>query len=91
MAYLVKPNTWFDGANGNTYHRVIILDDDFEEIADSGMCYGYDEQYKVTTFNELKELGVIGADERYSWRLLDEMGVEFSQVTEHKTQRQLKG
>lgn len=35
--------------NGNTYHRVTLIDQQGNEIADSGKLYGYGNQYEVTT------------------------------------------
>lgn len=35
--------------NGNTYHRVTLIDQQGNEIADTGKVYRYDRQYEVTT------------------------------------------
>ncbi len=49
---------WFQKSYGNTYHRThvyIVTSDGKEHSYDSGIHYGYDEQYIQTAVDILKD------------------------------------
>jgi len=59
LKYLIHTKLWHDDVNGNTYHSVTILDADTkEELAYSGLTYGYGEQYRHTAYDLLVKLGL---------------------------------
>lgn len=56
----IRAYKWFDSRAGNTYHTVYITFSD-GTVAESGMCYGYGEQWLQTTahllgYTDLKAL-----------------------------------
>ena len=47
---------WFDKVNGNTYHSVeVYVNNKF--IAKEGFAYGYEDHYRQTGFDLLKDHG----------------------------------
>lgn len=58
MSYQVVVKKWFDKKNGNTYHSVKLYSDNVF-IDSEPFIYGYDDQYKVTTYNLLVKNGLL--------------------------------
>ena len=58
----IAAKRWFQKSYGNTYHRVHVLveyADKTRKLLDSGIHYGYDEQYIQTAIEEMIKHGVL--------------------------------
>jgi|TARA_R100001132_G_C3232947_1_gene66788 hypothetical protein len=53
IKYIAHCKKWRDKINGNTYHSVRITDVNTKDIIKIPFTYGYGEQYKSNTLNEL--------------------------------------
>lgn len=67
IKYIIEVNKWFDKVNGNTYHSVDITQvKNNKLIVSSGLTYGYDEQYKTTSYDELIKLRLVKEKDRHN-------------------------
>ena len=58
---VITGRRWFDRINGNTYHSVKCwVNGDL--LVNIPFCYGYEDQYQYTAFNELIKMGVIKSE-----------------------------
>lgn len=68
--YVINGVKWFDKVNGNTYHNVRIIDVDSNLlIKESGLTYGYGEQWKQTAYDELVKLKKVKEMDRHNHKL----------------------
>ena len=64
----IKANEWFDRTYGNSYHNTILIIDGVTH--QSGIQYGYEEQYLQTADHMLKALNLI-PDHLSAYRWMD--------------------
>lgn len=58
VRYIITGKKWFDKVYGNTYHSVTIVDTKTNDVVyDSGMTYGYGDQYRYTAMDYLVKTG----------------------------------
>ena len=63
--YVIEGRKWFDKMNGNTYHSVRIYRvKDNELIYNSGMTYGYGDQYRHTAYDWLVKKKLVKEKDR---------------------------
>jgi hypothetical protein len=68
--YIIIGKRWFDKVNGNTYHSTTVIDvDTNEQVAYSGVVYGYGDSWKQTGYDELKKLGLVKEEDRFNHEL----------------------
>jgi hypothetical protein len=88
---------WFDSHNGNTYHRTHVYRNG-EHVHDSGMVYGYGDQWEQTAKEWLHEAGHLPGLEVYEWGGLGNLrqycerhGIELVRYShEVRTRKELK-
>jgi hypothetical protein len=68
---------WFQKTFGNTYHSVVITVDGRDEI-DSGVHYGYGEQYMQTAAEILVEHGYLPPIGTALWRYCQKNGIRLA-------------
>jgi hypothetical protein len=93
----IAARRWFQKSYGNTYHRVHVLIEfkdstQARKFLDSGIHYGYGDQYQQTAVDLLRAEGVLVGDCWFPLRLwCEQYGIEFYDlVADVNTKRELK-
>jgi len=65
--YIIVGKMWFDKTYGNTYHNTTVLNAKTGKVvAQSGMTYGYGEQWKQTGYDMLIKKGLMKKKDRFN-------------------------
>ena len=71
LKYIVEGFKWFDKINGNTYHSVNIINAETKDlIYQSGLTYGYGEQWRHTAIDGLIKMGLFAEKDRHNHDLI---------------------
>jgi len=71
IKFIIEGRKWFDKINGNTYHNVEITNaSDNVKLYESGITYGYGEQWKETAMDWLIKHGLWLEKQRNDHKLL---------------------